>query len=640
MRRFLITLLLLPLFLLPALLLISHRINAIAEKSALHSLFLATQQLKYDIQSQIEWFGERLHVISSLLIERSEPLDAPPIQHMLDRLSQQRIPPVGRLRILLPDGRTVHPDGITAASPETRAAFEEDLRRAPFLSPLEDDPDGGGAKVVRHCVPIVNGKETLGLLVAVIDVEKIPRFLQFQNMNRNYQIYLVEGKSGNFLVDTWHGTPGTLREFGMGKTKTGYDWKKMGEDIAQEKGGNLIFLSRGAGEYFYLHYEPLHINAWSVMLSLPERVVLHDANDIKSHLFRLQIFTVAVFALFLFWALYAAIRENRRKSEQLNLARQALGLEKQLAVAHRDAGVMHDALRTVARILTAEHCSFLLFREGKPWKLYSSDPSHDFASIPELPSLQRMLLEKRKMLLDAVTIRDLLPAEEQRLLWGMGISNMLLCLVGESRNSLIHGILYAANTKQRWSDADVGTLDLVVPSFASLLANIATRMRLEEKSELDALTGLRNRNRFEADLAALPAQPLRTLTCVYADANGLRELNNGQGHEAGDRLLRYVARALAEVFGTETTYRIGGDEFAAVVPDLEEGVAQRKLDAFQRAVAEQGYSCAAGLATSPWPADIPALLKIAEKRMYADKRRFYQEPGNDRRKKRYDFSGQ
>ena len=251
-----------------------------------------------------------------------------------------------------------------------------------------------------------------------------------------------------------------------------------------------------------------------------------------------------------------------------------------------------------------------------------------------------MLLEKRKMLLDAVTIRDLLPAEEQRLLWGMGISNMLLCLVGESRNSLIHGILYAANTKQRWSDADVGTLDLVVPSFASLLANIATRMRLEEKSELDALTGLRNRNRFEADLAALPAQPLRTLTCVYADANGLRELNNGQGHEAGDRLLRYVARALAEVFGTETTYRIGGDEFAAVVPDLEEGVAQRKLDAFQRAVAEQGYSCAAGLATSPWPADIPALLKIAEKRMYADKRRFYQEPGNDRRKKRYDFSGQ
>ena len=640
MRRFLIAFILLPLLLLPSLLSVSHRINTIAEKSALHSLFLATQQLKYDIQSQIEWFSERMRIISSLLIERNEPLDAPPIRQMLDRLSQQRTPPVGRLRILLPDGRTVYPDGITAASPETRAAFEEELRRAPFLAPLEADPDGGDEKVVRLCVPIANGKETLGLLVAVIDAEKIPRFLHFQNMNRNYQIYLVEGKSGNFLVDTWHGTPGTLREFGMGKTKAGYDWEKMREDIARERGGNHIFLARGGEEYFYLHYEPLHINTWSVMLSLPERLVLHDANDIKKHLIRLQIFTVAVFVFFLFWILSATIRENRRKSGQLSLVQKALGLEKQLAVAHRDLDVMHDALGIVARILKAEHCSFLLFREGKPWKLYSSDPSHNFASIPELPSLQRMLLEKRKMLLDAVTIRDLLPAEEQRLLWGMGISNMLLCLVGESRNSLIHGILYAANTKQRWSDADVGTLDLVVPSFASLLANIATRMRLEEKSELDALTGLRNRHCFEADLDALPAQPMRALTCVYADANGLRELNNGQGHEAGDRLLRAVAHALAGAFGAETSYRIGGDEFAAVVPDLEEGVAQRKLDAFQRAVAEQGYSCAAGLASSPWPADIPALLKIAEKRMYADKRRFYQEPGNDRRKKRYDFSGQ
>ena len=155
---------------------------------------------------------------------------------------------------------------------------------------------------------------------------------------------------------------------------------------------------------------------------------------------------------------------------------------------------------------------------------------------------------------------------------------------------------------------------------------------------MDALTGLRNRNRFEADLAACADRPMRVLTCVYADANGLRELNNGQGHEAGDRMLRYVARALAEVFGTETTYRIGGDEFAAVIPDLEESEAQRKLAGFQRLVTEQGYSCSAGLATSPWPTDIPVLLKLAEKRMYADKRRFHSEKGKERREKRYDFT--
>ena len=365
---------------------------------------------------------------------------------------------------------------------------------------------------------------------------------------------------------------------------------------------------------------------------------MRDANAIKKNLVFLQIFTVTIFALFLFWTLYAALRENRRKSDQLSLARQALGLEKQLAVAHREPGVLRDALKTLARILTAEHCSFLLFRDGKPWKLHSSDPAYDVSSIPDLTELHRMLLEKKSLQLDAGSMKEHLPEDEAWILRRMGMHNVILCLVEEPKSGFLTGIIYALNLRQ--GQGDTGTLELVAPSFATALTNLASRVQLKEKSELDALTGLRNRNCFEADLAACAGRPMRALTCVYTDANGLRELNNSYGHEAGDRMLRYVARALAEVFGTETTYRIGGDEFAALIPDLEEDEAQRKLEAFQRAMAEQNHLCSAGLASSPWPADIPALLTIAEKRMYADKRRFYQEPGNDRRKKRYVFTGQ
>ena len=59
------------------------------------------------------------------------------------------------------------------------------------------------------------------------------------------------------------------------------------------------------------------------------------------------------------------------------------------------------------------------------------------------------------------------------------------------------------------------------------------------------------------------------VVCVYADANGLHELNNEQGHDAGDRMLQTVAREMQSRFGDAHTYRVGGDEFVAFVPDRE-----------------------------------------------------------------------
>ena len=49
--------------------------------------------------------------------------------------------------------------------------------------------------------------------------------------------------------------------------------------------------------------------------------------------------------------------------------------------------------------------------------------------------------------------------------------------------------------------------------------------------------------------------------CVYIDANGLHELNNERGHEAGDLMLRFVADSLMEQFPKGSLYRVGGDEF-------------------------------------------------------------------------------
>lgn len=72
-------------------------------------------------------------------------------------------------------------------------------------------------------------------------------------------------------------------------------------------------------------------------------------------------------------------------------------------------------------------------------------------------------------------------------------------------------------------------------------ANFITRARLRYVAENDQTTGLRNRNAYEREQNDIPGRCRRTLSCVYMDINGLHELNNAMGHQAGDIMLREVA---------------------------------------------------------------------------------------------------
>ena len=60
--------------------------------------------------------------------------------------------------------------------------------------------------------------------------------------------------------------------------------------------------------------------------------------------------------------------------------------------------------------------------------------------------------------------------------------------------------------------------------------------------------------------------------CVYIDANGLHELNNERGHEAGDLMLRFVAESLMEQFPKGSLCRVGGDEFVVFPAPAENAV--------------------------------------------------------------------
>lgn len=150
------------------------------------------------------------------------------------------------------------------------------------------------------------------------------------------------------------------------------------------------------------------------------------------------------------------------------------------------------------------------------------------------------------------------------------------------------------------------------------------RMALE-----DELTGLRNRRAFRADLTTEMARSQRegmSLTLVMADIDGLKQTNDRLGHEEGDCLLKATAAALRECCrAADAAYRIGGDEFALLMPDTGPndfgGPYRRLKDAFAGVSrSHEGAGVSMGWAYTPKDSvDAEELLRLADGRMYEEK---------------------
>ena len=84
--------------------------------------------------------------------------------------------------------------------------------------------------------------------------------------------------------------------------------------------------------------------------------------------------------------------------------------------------------------------------------------------------------------------------------------------------------------------------------------------------------------------------------CVYIDANGLHELNNERGHEAGDLMLRFDAESLMEQFPKGSLYRVGGDEFVVFPAPAEGQTCEDRMRSASASITAQGYSISYGIA--------------------------------------------
>lgn len=160
----------------------------------------------------------------------------------------------------------------------------------------------------------------------------------------------------------------------------------------------------------------------------------------------------------------------------------------------------------------------------------------------------------------------------------------------------------------------------------------SARRGVYRMSITDQGTGLMNRVAYEKCLRKSDQRVIAPAACIYIDANGLHEINNERGHEAGDQLLHAVAERLREQFPRDDLYRVGGDEFVVFPAPAAEAEYEARMRAVSESLAAQGYSISYGIAVCEAANGLRELVREADEKMLGSKRAYYAE--HDRRRPR------
>lgn len=171
--------------------------------------------------------------------------------------------------------------------------------------------------------------------------------------------------------------------------------------------------------------------------------------------------------------------------------------------------------------------------------------------------------------------------------------------------------------------------------------DITARKKAEEYMRYlgthDVMTGLYNRAYFEDLLTALEKDRNDPITVVIADLNGLKATNDSLGHQAGDNLIRRAAEVLRASF--EQNYsvaRIGGDEFAIVLPGVDEQNVRGMLHRVGSLTAvnnkfyrDPNLSISLGVATSRSAQPLEKVISLADDALYRQKGAYYKRRKGD-----------
>lgn len=184
----------------------------------------------------------------------------------------------------------------------------------------------------------------------------------------------------------------------------------------------------------------------------------------------------------------------------------------------------------------------------------------------------------------------------------------------------ITGFLGVDNPKEHYDDATL--LSSIQFFITSSLRRKKEQEYLTYLSYRDTLTMLYNRNKYIEILNSCSEKEITNIGVAYIDLNGLKKINDEQGHEAGDIFIKTAASVIGKIF-PEVCYRIGGDEFVIISLNINEAVFYKNIEHLRKEMLANNISISIGVVWKPAITDLKELLRLADHYMYKEKEEYH-----------------
>ena len=226
---------------------------------------------------------------------------------------------------------------------------------------------------------------------------------------------------------------------------------------------------------------------------------------------------------------------------------------------------------------------------------------------PEINNLQNVSLE---------TIKN---SETYRLLKLQNITSLIAVPLIE--NEIITGFLGVDNPRRRCDNSSL--LSSVVFFVSESMNRKQQEQKLKTMSYLDSMTHIFNRNALIERIDKIKESQNKDIGIAYFDLNGLKKINDLQGHLEGDAVLKKTAYLINECFPRQA-YRFGGDEFVVLSVDVKEASFIKQVEQSKKYLEQNGISCSVGVSWCYNINDVDELIKEADTKMYENKANFYE----------------
>lgn len=589
----------------------------IEEAAAFQTLHMETRQIKEDINLQILSDRENLATMAQMIAKLYQNKE--PYELMFGAF--ESIGLIRDIEILLPDNTLLTKNGGSDVS--DNISYSDEVKKGAYVTGRVSYLLNEKEDIVRSAVPVIVENEPIAILYGVIDLNVLEERYADRVKELGAQLFVFEKENGKLIIDTFHDELGNISFLKSREYKGTFSYEKLQKDISINQSGYLSFASIELGEDLYIHYAPMAVGEWEIMLGLPESAVFSNANYVMNMLLAVSAAIIVVMVVYILLVLYD---ERRMASMNACVAKVRKLL---LEINYREDSIP-SALGHIAKYvrtssvfledMVGDEYDYVLpgadvFLEDKKEKKYFITELYNYAKKmhpDHSVTIRTMEIICKKMQDDISPLfLEFLQAHD--------IEKISFVSIVDKNDHFT--LLGAINPKKR-TGAKRLMAELAV-CFSIAIYNRRYILEIERVVSTDSLTGVMNRVAFKKDVMQIQKNKQGNLACIYIDVNELHLFNNRYGHTAGDSMLVYVAEAIKENFGNSHIYRMGGDEFLVIVKEAVEDEIQNRIDKLNEQLNEKKYYVSVGIAISDDVPSIENLLKEAERKMYKEKALYY-----------------